>query len=203
MALIFFEGYTGVPKEKVWCNMITGEIKKEEPTMSEKMMDIVMSHTKYDYDLSEIILALRQIENNGKTIENISINSKAVEKHVQDNSFSKKLCELQCEYDIENMVDFPNFFTDLRKLNKMRNTLAHKSFIERFIDDEKIIKIVFDNGCDFVLNLGKQQQILMDDNFESEINNLFQKYSKLCGKYKNFFCKKLSEKLSLMKGVQR
>lgn len=202
MALIFFEGYTGVSREKVWCNMITSELKKEEPTMSEKMMDIVMSHAKYDYDLSEIILALRQIENNGKMIEDISINSKAIEKHVQDNSFSKKLCELQCRYDVENVIDFPNFFTDLRKLNKLRNILSHKSFIEHFINDEKIMKIVDDNGNSLIVNLGKQQQVLMGDDFESEINKLFQEYSKLCGQYKNFFCKELSEKLSLMKGAQ-
>lgn len=200
MALIFFEGYTGTPKERVWCNMITGEIRKDEPTVSEKIMDIVISHAKYDYDLSEIILALCQIDNNGKTIDDVSVDSKKIEKHVRDNSFSKKLCELQCKYDIENITNFPNFFLGLRELNKLRNKLAHKSFIEHFIDDEKIIKIVDDSGNGFTLNLGKQQQVIANADFKLDIDTIFKEYSEICGRYKNFFCKRLPEKLTALKG---
>lgn len=196
MAFIYFHGVTGSLNEEVWVNTQTYAMSKELPSPQDMLYDVLVSHSKIERDLGELLLLLRDLQNQRKDPAKNDIIEKRLQDYINNHSFSCTLNELAKQYNIPEGA----ILEDLKKMNALRGDIAHGSFINELFIGEKILKIIGDDGKGFTMNLGKQEQVIFSDTKLLEYN--FMEYTNLCQKNSTFFFSNQVTKINLLKGSQ-
>lgn len=190
MAFMFKKGVKG----KYWNNgVFQDNIRIREPDVFAKTADILITHSKIDSDLAEIILAFKQLKN-GVDISNIKVKEKDLSKFMSRRSFALKIEILECNNIVNPKGKYKNFFQDMKNLNELRNKIAHSNLIIKF----GIKDVSIEHGYGYPTEkIGESPYLEFK---QKDIENIFRNYTRVSDNYYDFFSMKLSDKMNVLMG---
>jgi len=147
----------------------------EQPSAVQQAADVLLSHSKIDYCLASIIAYI-----NSPKMSAPSAISKLATKNMNELNFSIKVRMLIFNEALQPTGKLKNLFQDLKSMQSERNKLAHSNLISRLFLQEHIVKISKEVAIHF------SPSCRVDLNIET-INQVFKEYTRLCGKYREFF----------------
>ena len=155
---------------KGYINTLTGE-KVQDPSSSEELSDVLLTHSRIDYCLVDIISYLiLKSEKNEDRLNNL----------IEKLSFEQKLSFISNTINLNE-----NFKKDMRDMENIRNNLAHKDIFPRLLFESVTYPI------DDLLPSHK-------DDKATNIDRIFTKYNEKSEKWSKLFDLSVAEQIEII-----